>query len=164
VPKDQITEVIGIRAGDRYVRAKLRKAQAAIVRLFRQKRYYEVQVSNSWELGEGRRGVLHFTIEPGPLFVVQFSGNHALSDDKLLGVIDLPGRPIVTDGTWREIARRAQRAYQGDGYYRARVDVHIESGPPRLIRFTVSEGRVFHIGAVRFEGRRGVPEGILRAQ
>src|SRR6202158_586131 len=110
ISKDEVRAAIAIEDGDRYVRSKQREAQAAIVRLFRAKHYYEVQVSSGWEADEGKRGILRFKIDPGPLHVVEFSGNKHLSDDKLLGLMDLPARPIVTDGTWRVLARRARAA------------------------------------------------------
>jgi len=163
IPAADIRAAVKVKDGDRYVRAKQREAQAAIVRLFREKHYYEVQVNGSWELGEGRRGILRFKIDPGPLHVIDFSGNKHFSDDALLGLMDLPGRPIVTDGTWRELARRARQAYQKDGYYRVQIDLHIEPGPPRVIRFAIAEGRVFHVGEVKFDGNHDVSDDELRA-
>jgi outer membrane protein insertion porin family len=156
LPQADVRDVIGLKAGGRYTRAQQRRAQTAIVRLFREKQYYEVEVDDTWEHGADHSGVLRFAITPGPLFAVRFSGNRYLGDAKLLGLMDLPKRPIVTDGTWRELARRAQRAYQEAGYYFARVVSHIEPGPPKAVHFEVHEGVRDHIAAVRFEGVHGV--------
>jgi len=163
LPRADVRDAIGIKIGDRYTRAKQRQAQTAIVRLFRDKLYYEVDVSSKWEHLLEHSGLLRFTIAAGPLFAVRFNGNHHLSDSKLLGLMDLPNRPIVTDGTWRELARRAQRAYQEDGYAEARVDLHIEPGPPKVVRFDVQEGARYRIAKVTFEGNHGVSSDVLIA-
>ena len=133
VPEEDVRAALRIKPGDRYVRAAQRKAQTAIIRLFRTRNYYEVDVHAKWELGEPHQGKLDFTIDPGPLFKIQFSGNHHFSDKHLLGLMDLQTRPIVTDGTWRELARRARRAYQEAGYYFAQVDLRVDPGPPKVV-------------------------------
>ena len=164
LPQDEVRARIGLAVGDRYTHAQQRQAQTAIVRLLRQQRYYEAEVSSSWERAADYTGVLRFTVRPGPRFEVQFSGNDHFSDDKLLRLMDLPTRPIVTDGTWRELARRAQRAYQEAGYYLARVEVHVEPGPPKVVRFTVKEGERYRIAEVSFEGNHVLPAAQLRSQ
>jgi outer membrane protein assembly complex protein YaeT len=164
VPVDEVRAAAGIEAGDRYARARQQIAEAAIARLLRSKRYYETRVHGDWLPGEDRTGVLRFTIDSGPLFLILFSGNRQFSDADLRGLVDLAGRAIVTDGTWREFARRVQRAYQEAGYYSARVDLRLEPGPPKVVRFEIEEGRRFHVTAVRFEGNQGVSAAVLRAQ
>ncbi len=164
VGDDEVRATLGVKAGDRYVRAKQRTAQMAVLRLLRSKQYYEAEVGSRWERGEGQQGLLRFTVEAGPPFVVVFSGNHSFSDKKLLALMDLPTRPIVTDGTWRELARRARRAYQEAGYYQARVDLRIDPGPPKAVRFEVTEGESYRIAAVAFEGNQSLPASVLLAQ
>ena len=159
---DQIRRVVRIKSGDRFTRDCRRTAQAAIVRFFREHHYYEVHVDGAWE-PVGDSGVLRFTIVAGPLFAVDFVGNRHFSDAHLLGLMDLSTRPIVSDGTWRELARRAQRAYQEAGYYRARVDLRIQPGPPKRVTFTIDEDLAFHVAAVEFEGNRGLSASVLRA-
>jgi outer membrane protein insertion porin family len=163
VPVSEVRAALGIQPGDRYVRSKRRTAQTNIVRFFRSKHYYEVEADSQWEPGEPHRGVLRFTVDPGPLFSIDFSGNHYFSDKRLLGLMDLPTRPIVTDGTWRELARRARRAYQEAGYYYAQVDLRIEPGPPKVVRFNIREGVSYRIAEVTFEGNHGLPAGTLLA-
>jgi outer membrane protein insertion porin family len=62
------------------------------------------------------------------------------------------------------LARRAQRAYQEAGYAFARVALHIEPGPPKVVHFEVQEGERYHVAAVDFDGNHGVPAAQLRAQ
>jgi outer membrane protein assembly factor BamA len=163
IREQQIREAIKIRVGDRYVREQERAANKAVLRLFRDRRFYEAEVDSKWEPTADRTGTVRFRIDPGPLFTLEFSGNHRFSDRQLLDLIDLPKRPLVTDGTWRELARRAHRAYQEEGYYFATVDVSIEAGPPKLVRFSVDEGRIFHVAKVDFEGNQGLSAKQLRA-
>ncbi|MGH3054235.1 MAG: BamA/OMP85 family outer membrane protein, partial [Gaiellaceae bacterium] len=152
-----------LKAGDRYARSRRRQSQTDIVRFFRALRYYEVEVNGKWQPGELHRGTLRFTIDPGPRFEVQFVGNEYFSDKRLLGLMDLETRPIVTDGTWRELARRARRAYQEAGYYFAAVDLHIEPGPPKTVRYRITEGESYRIGGVTFEGNHGLSAQALLA-
>jgi outer membrane protein insertion porin family len=163
LPENEVRSAIGIGVGDRYARDRQRTAEKAVVRLLRNRGYDEVEVKSKWEREPGEVGRLHFRVDPGPLFRIEFAGNHQFSDHKLLDLIELPKRPIVTDGTWRELARRAQRAYQEKGYYFAKVDLRIDTGPPKSVRFTIDEGRRFHVARVDFEGDHGVATGELGA-
>jgi outer membrane protein insertion porin family len=164
VPKEDLLEALGVEVGDRYVKADRRTAEAMLVRTLRDAGYFEADVKSRWEPGGARDGVLRFGVEAGPRMRVTFSGNHKLSDKRLLRLIDLPARPIVTDGTWRELARRIHRAYQEAGYYQVRVDLRVEPGPPKVVHFDVVEGESYRVAEVRFEGNRGLTAAVLRAQ
>lgn len=164
VSADDIRKAAAIEVGDRMVQERQRAAEKAIVRLFRDRQYYEVDVETKWERGADGGGTLRWRIDPGPPFAVVFSGNQFLSDQKLLKLMDLPKRPIITDGTWRELARRAQHAYQEGGYYFAQVRVAVEAGSPKRVNFTIDEGQRFHIGRVEFEGNHVLADDTLRAQ
>jgi len=164
VAEAEIRQATRLKPGDRHVRAQQRAAQTAIVRLFRGKHYYEADVDSRWEVGADHTGVVRFRIDPGPPFLVHFSGNHRFGDERLLRLMDLLERPIVTDGTWREVARRVQRLYQESGYYFARVDLHIEPGTPKVVRFDVHEDRRFRVAAVEFEGNHRLSTSRLRQQ
>jgi outer membrane protein insertion porin family len=163
VSMEELRSALGLEVGDRYVRSRRRKAEAAAVRLLREKHYYEAEVNGKWQPTAPNQGILRFTIDPGPLVEVHFIGNEHFSDQYLLGLMDLQTRPIVTDGTWRELARRARRAYQEAGYYVAQVDLRIEPGPPKAVRFTITEGESYRIGKVTFEGNRHLSARTLLA-
>jgi outer membrane protein insertion porin family len=167
VPMEEAKDALKIEAGDRYTRAGQRKAEQALLRFLRARQYYEATVDGSWERGGADWGFLRFTVDLGPPFRVEFSGNQAFSDSDLLGLMDLPKRAVITDGTWRELARRARRAYQEKGYYFARVDVDItpaRGGAPKTVRFGIKEGEVYHVRAVDFVGNETLPAGVLREQ
>jgi outer membrane protein insertion porin family len=167
VPVEEVRSALKLEPGDPYTRAAERAAEAAVVRLFRDKRFYQVTVIGTWEPDPLGRGDLHFTIDSGPPFALEFQGNEHLSEEKFLGLVDLSKRSIVTDGTWRELARRARYTYQERGYYFARVDVDIEQptgNAPKLVRFTIKEGEPYHVRRVDFEGNRTLSADLLRAQ
>jgi outer membrane protein insertion porin family len=163
VQQEEIRKAIKIRVGERYRREEERAADKAVLQLLRERHFYEAEVNSKWEPAPDGSGTLRFSVDPGPLFDLSFSGNHQLSDRQLLNLIDLPKRPIVTDGTWRELARRARQAYQEKGYYFAKIEVGIEPGPPKLVRFSIDEGRIFHVAKVDFKDNHGLSARQLRA-
>ncbi|MBI1813380.1 MAG: outer membrane protein assembly factor BamA [Deltaproteobacteria bacterium] len=163
VSTDMLRRTAGIKPGDRYLATRQHAAQKAIIRRLRAEDYFEADVAAEWRRDPGSTGTLQFRVDPGPLFEIQVQGNHHFSKRRLLKLLDLLGRPIVTDGTWRELARRIRRAYQEDGYYFARVDVQIELGSPKVIRYAVDEGPVIHVAAVDFDGGHALSATALRA-
>jgi hypothetical protein len=58
--------------------------------------------------------------------------------------MDLQTRLIITDGTWRELP--AHDAPLPDaGYYRVKVRLGIEDGPPRQVLYRIDVGRPYLI-------------------
>ena len=163
LPEKDLRKVIDIRVGARFLRERQRGAEKALVRLLRERHYCEAEVASEWQEGADKSGTLRFRIDAGPLFRLEFAGNQHLSEQRLLDLIELPKRPIVTDGTWRELARRAQRAYQERGYYFAKVDVEIQVGPPKVVSYRIDEGRSYRVAGVEFDGAFGLTARELRA-
>ena len=87
---------------------------------------------------------------------IEFVGNESRSREQLLGLMDLNARLIVTDGTWRELARRMRRYYQEGGYYRVKVRVKFVEGEPRRIVFTIDQGGLYTVRRLRFVGNTQV--------
>lgn len=159
---------IDLRVGDRYAEQTCRAAEQAIIRYLRTHGYYEVRVEASWSILAAHQGRLVFEIDSGPLFEVEFRGNEAFSDKDLLETMSLADRPIITDGTWRELARRAVRAYQEEGYYGARVvlvavDTRKGPVPTKVVSFEVHEGAKLRVREVDFTGNHSVSTARLRS-
>lgn len=150
--KEDMSEVVEDLRGKRLIRAAERSAEKELVRRMRDLGYYEVRVSETWELTGARHGILHFTVDGGPPFEIEIVGNESKSRKKLLGLMDLENRLIITNGTWRELARRMERAYQESRFYRARVGVTVDHDGSKLVRFEIKEGRRYTVRSVRFEG------------
>ena len=162
-----VRATLRLRAGDRYTRAGERAAVRAIIQLYRDRGYYQIAVDPVWQPYGLNSGILRFMIEPGPLFHLEFVGNDEFSDRALLNLIDLPRRSLITDATWRELARRARHAYQERGFYFARVTVHVEQtieGGLKTVRFDISEGESYRVSRVNFEGNKVLSAGLLRGQ
>ncbi len=141
-----------------------RDAERKLLRLFREAGYYEVRIKSSWMPTSDLSGSLSFAVQAGPKFDIEITGNEELSRKTLLGQMDLMERLLITDGTWRELARRMVQAYQNEGFNRAEVKVEIERGNPKRVHFTVTEGRKYRIRKLRFVGNEGVSSSELRDQ
>lgn len=150
--KKDLREAVEDMQGERLTRATQRSKEKELVRRMRDLGYYEVRVSETWELTGARHGILHFSVASGPVFEIEIVGNASKSRKRLLGLMDLENRLIITNGTWRELARRMIRAYQDSRFYRARVDVTIEHNGTKRVRFDVEEGRRYTVRSLRFEG------------
>ena len=163
IPLADLQRAAGVKVGSRYARNTQRKTEKAVVRALRRRGYYEAQVDSRWEAGDNRRGRLHVHIVAGPLVTIEINGNAHLSDRRIGKLLDLLDRPIITDGTWRELARRTRRAYQESGYYFATVGVHVVPGSPKIVRLDVVEGPSLRVADVSFDGNRGLSATSLRA-
>lgn len=161
---EEVRGAIDLEIGDRHTRDGGRAAVKRVIALFRTHGYYEVSVRSRWEPGVAAVGTLHLRIDPGPLFAVSFTGNHHFAAATLLDSMDLTTRAIITDGTWRELARRIRRRYQEAGFYFVRVDVAFERGNPKGVRFEIREGERYRVAGVSFEGTLGLTVRQLRSQ
>lgn len=159
---EKIREATGVSVGDRYRRAIQRTAESTVKVALRAASYLEADADVSWEPLPPRGGRVRVEVDPGPLVDVQFLGNEKFDDARLLGLMDLQSRVVVTDGTWRELRRRIRRRYQEAGYYRVKVDVQIEPGPPKVIRYAIEEGESYRIATVKLDGDVGVGADELR--
>jgi outer membrane protein insertion porin family len=150
---DQPSRRAAPRDGERLLRQQLREA-----------RYYDAEIDSEWVPSGDDAGVLWFTVDAGTRTEVELVGNEARCRTQLLELMDLNSRLIVTDGTWRELARRMTRSYQEAGYYHVRVRLKIGEGDPRRVVFTITEGRRYEVRKVRFAGNDQVASETLRAE
>jgi outer membrane protein insertion porin family len=150
--------------GKNRTREAVRGMDQRLIRLLRDEGYYEARVSSEWEATESNKGVVRFTIERGPRFDIQVTGSEKKSRKHLLGLMDLEKRIIITDGTWRELARRMREDYESSGYYRAKVDVQAELNETKQVRFEIDEGRRYSIAKLHFEGNHTFDGKTLRKQ
>jgi len=162
LPPDRLRQAISFAEGSRYSKEGIHGAEKSIRRLFREHSYFEAEIEADWVILEQHSGRLEVEIRSGPAFEIIFSGNQYFGDAAILEMMDLLERPIITDGTWRELGRRTRRAYQAAGFYDARVTTRTTQTATRSVLFDVAEGPRRHLGAVRFEGNRGLGDEQLR--
>ena len=94
---------------------------------------------------------------------IEIVGNESRSREQLLGLMDLETRLIVTDGTWRELARRMKRDYQEAATTASTCALAIDDGdaaPHRLSRST--KGGRTRCAAVAFAGNEQLTSSELR--
>jgi len=153
---------LGKLEGRVWTREVQREARRILLGELRDTGYYEARVASAWEPSSGKRGVLRLTVAAGPPFIIEIDGNRRKSRKKLLGQLSLRDRLIITDGTWRELARRMEHAYQEAGYYRVEVRVEIADESPKRVRFSVREGRKYVLRRIVFAGNHLLSDAELR--
>jgi outer membrane protein insertion porin family len=160
-------DILGLRKGDRFTAARAKTAREALVRALRKRSYYEVEVREAHELRE-RKAHLWFDVELGPPFEIEILGNDQIERPRLLGLTDLTTRPIITNGTWRLLARRMEELYHDQGYRFAEVKVEIDEDREKRVRFRIVEGPRVHVKNVRLDGVQAVSRkdllGVMQTQ
>jgi outer membrane protein insertion porin family len=156
--KEELGEIVQEIRGERRTQDAERETTKEIVGRMRELGYYEARVTSVWEPTRAWEGRLRFVVDSGSLFEIDIVGNGSKSRKKLLGLMDLKDRLIITNGTWRELARRMTRAYQDSRFYRVQVDVKIEHNGTKRVRLEVTEGRKYAIRSLRFEGNAHLAE------
>ncbi|HSP98368.1 MAG TPA: POTRA domain-containing protein [Candidatus Dormibacteraeota bacterium] len=164
VPAGELEFALRDLLGQPHRREMVRTGERTLMAVLRRAGYFEASVDGSWEERSPREGDLRFEIDAGPRTEIEVVGAQQVSASRLLDVMDLSTRLVVTDGTWREMARRMVAVYRGNGFYRATVKVTLREGDPHHVRFTVDEGRHFAIRRLRFVGNQGIPSSTLQAQ
>jgi outer membrane protein insertion porin family len=150
--------------GKPYGRDSARIGERELLGRMRDAGYYEAQIDSEWLPAGETAGSLRYTVDAGPRTIIEITGNECRSRQQLLSLMDLRTRLIITDGTWRELARRMRRFYQEWSYYRATVKVRIEDGDPRRVLFTIDEGRPYVVRRIDFSGNQQLSADALRAE
>jgi outer membrane protein insertion porin family len=162
---DDLAEAVSKFEGKNRERGILREIRMALLRRLREGGFYEARVSAAWVWGDHLSGTVETEIRAGPHFVVTIDGNENVSDQKLRDSLDLSKRLVVTDGTWRLMARRIHALYQAAGFYEAEVTVAtaMEEGEKQL-RFSVREGDKFYLRTIQIDGNQNVADDTILAQ
>ncbi|MFN8640601.1 MAG: BamA/TamA family outer membrane protein [Candidatus Binatia bacterium] len=142
----------------------VRNGERTLTAMLRAAGYFESSVEGAWVPRSEREGDLRFTVDCGSPTAIEVVGNVEISTVTLLAVVDLRTRLVVTNGTWREMARRMAALYRRNGFYRVKVTASVKDEEPRRVRFTVVEGRHYRIRQLRFVGNAGLSAASLRAQ
>jgi outer membrane protein insertion porin family len=164
VPAERLERAIAYLREKYRTRDSLREAERVVVRELRQAGYYEARARATWEPTSEGDGVVWVAVETGPRFEIAVQGNEHKKPAELLNLMNLLERLVITDGTWRELARRMTRDYRQSGFRTAKVAVHIEEGDPKRVTFNVREGRRYRVRAIRFRGNKRVSDQDLRAR
>ena len=161
VDPEEIRRVLPFEPGSIWSNESLAEGEAALRRWLRGRGFFECDVL-SLESIEGTRAIPEYKIRVNARSALEVDGNVAIDDAALLGVLDLGARPVITAGTWREMARRMGVLYEERGHPFARVSVTVDEGEPRTVRFRIEEGPRIRLRRVRLQGNRWISDRRLR--
>jgi outer membrane protein insertion porin family len=162
-PSEDLAKSLGVDVGDRRTRVRGREVKRRALGFYRDRNYFNASVSVDWiPQADPKRGCLVVIVDPDVESRIEFVGNEALRRHTLLDLVDLSKRPVITDGTWRELGRRIASEYHFKGYYRAKVNLDLEERDGlRIIRYNIDEGRRYWIRKVEFVGNEEVSAATL---
>ena len=114
--------------------------------------FEEVQVET--ESGAGGMALAFLVREKPFITEIVFDGNTALSDDKLKEKITIKSQAFLDQPQAKESAEKIRLAYQGDGYFNARVIPIVQTldEDRKRLTFLVKEGDKARIKTVNFDG------------
>lgn len=166
IKDDEILDAIGLKRFDILNTRLLKTSIDRIITLYREKGFYNVEVSSSTPETEG--GItLKFTIEENKkLYVkkIKFDGNENMSSRKLRKAMETKNRWLfglfMHTGSYLEETLdidllRIEQLYGDEGYIKARVgrpQAEIQQDKGIYITIPIEEGPLFHIGQTDITG------------
>ena len=162
IERDSLESALPFNAGDIWSTESLGEGERALRRSLRRRGFFESDIVTVESI-KGKRAIPSYTVTLGVRTKLVVEGNQALRRRALLRVLDLNERPIITAGTWREMARRMRILYQENGFPFTAVEVTLHEGDPREVRFRIEEGPRIRLTAIRLQGNRRVSDRKLRA-
>ena len=150
-----ILSYLPVRAGDRVTRGSL---SIALERLFETELFRDIDISLDGS-------VLTVTVVENPIINrVNIEGNDALSDKRLLEVLDIQPRRVYTRELALEAPQRLIELYQSSGRYAAVVEPQIiELDENRVdLAFVVDEGPLIKISKITFTGNERFSDSALK--
>ncbi len=153
-------EVLREQLGRPKSRIGARDAKRAVVRALRRAGFFDSRVVVDWRPQDPSDGSLRVDVVAGPRSTIEIIGNESISRDDLIASERLFERVIVTDNTWRQLARSMRLEYQRSGYFEATVE--LERPEPRRIIYRIEEGARYSATEPEFEGNESLSDTELR--
>jgi outer membrane protein insertion porin family len=162
----KILEALDIKPYTTASEAAIKEAINKVKALYREKGYYEAQITYKLEPVTPHDVNLVLTInEKGKMYVreIKFEGNHAFTDKQLRNVMELKTWNVLSYFTSRGVikpdllerdAEKISSFYFNHGYIKAKVgEPKIETTAKGIyVTFPIDEGNQFRIGKVSFHG------------
>lgn len=169
IEEKKILEAIGIKKFDILNTRTLKTGIDRIKGMYREKGYYDVEVTSSTKETEGGITLAFAIKENDKLFVktITFDGNKAISSRKLRSVMKtntrrwwnpldyIQDRGAYTEADIDTDLLRIEQYYGDQGYISAKVGrprVDIQAGKGIYITIPIEEGPLYHVGAVDVTG------------
>ena len=127
--------------------------------------FFEDVMISTEDLREGVRVI--FTVEEKAFLIdIQLAGNQELETRDLEEKISLKTQTFVDHQQIKENAERLRRHYEEAGYFEARVLPLLRTVEEDRVTLTfyIHEGSQARIRQIRFEGRRALPEALLKKE
>jgi outer membrane protein insertion porin family len=169
VRRSELLDVISIKANDVVNQSRIQMDEQAIISKYLEKGYPDVRVRSDTQAGPNANLLLTFYITEGEKISItefHFEGNSVFSSRTLRGQLSLRSKNLIHDGAFQEAKLLADREsiaryYHDRGYIDAAVIDVIrdvtkdEKGSNNLVlTFRISEGELYTLGGVTFEGNR----------
>jgi outer membrane protein insertion porin family len=151
--EDEIRKALGITTGEPYRRRAIEDELRDLAERLRARRYYEAS-ANHFPTGDGDVVDLTVTVEAGPIFDIIVKGD-PLPDGGVDEWVPLRRENSADVDLLEDSALRIKWALQGEGYWRANVDVVPEEHPGGnrvTVTVTVNRGRRYHLREVVITG------------
>ncbi len=174
----KILEALDIKPYSIASEAAIKEAINKLKALYREKGYYEANVTYQLEpVTPSEVNLVLDVAEKGKIYVreIKFEGNSAFSDKQLRNVMELKeknllsvftGTGIIKHEALERDAEKISAFYFNHGYIKARVgEPKIDVGPKGIyITIPVEEGPQFRVGKVEFRGDLLEPAEVLRGK
>ena len=161
---EKIRSRLEIEPGDPYQPARLRERIDDLIASMRHRHYYRADVKVNTPAIAVRSDLsevdLTVDVEPGPLVVLQFTGD-PLPKDKIEELVPVEREGSVDEDLLEDSARAITDYLNQQGYWKAEVKPpeRREANNQLTIVFAVHRGAIYHVapGGVQIEGNQSVP-------
>ncbi len=170
LPEAEVRRTLGLSAGDVYDQVALEEGLTEVRQLYRDRRYYQVQVgeptAETIDGTGGRRVRLVIRIQAGAHYQLSFLNNRYFTNEDLEEVLALGEERELTRAVLDSLAYRLRGHYVRHGFYHARVDwrvTRVAPGQRRLI-FRIRSGPRVIVREIDFVGNEHFEDDHLRRQ
>nr|WP_225938007.1 POTRA domain-containing protein [Myxococcus sp. RHSTA-1-4] len=166
LPLPRLLEVLEMRPGAVFNRARLDEGLERLRTLLREAGHWRAQVGTPVVLVEGSAATVAVPLSAGPRYTVRFHGNRRFPPALLERVLAHDAAEALDEVVAGRLARRVEAFYRRRGFHDARVrprEVMRKDGALAALAFDVEEGHPLRVTEVRFHGNQGLSSEALRA-
>ncbi|WP_164010003.1 POTRA domain-containing protein [Pyxidicoccus trucidator] len=164
-PLPRLLEVLEMRPGEVFDRARLDSGLERLRTLLREAGHWRAQVGTPAVLVEGSAASVSVPLSAGPRYSVRFHGNHRFPATLLERVLAHDVAESLDEVVAGRLARRVEAFYRYRGFHDVRVrprEVVRPDGERAALAFDVEEGHPLRVVEVRFHGNQGLSSEVLR--
>lgn len=172
IAEGDVQAQLKLRPGKVYDRVELDEGLAKVLKLYRSRGYYQVQIDEDEieaeiieERGEPRARVT-IPIQAGDHYEVSFVNNRWFSNEDLMEILALEEERDLTRAVLESLTMRLRDRYRARGFYHARVSWRVNQLGPgrRSLSFRIRAGPHVRVREIDFEGNEHFDDRELRQQ